>query len=155
MTLDRRELLKVTAGVAAVATLPGGASAAEPPRKAIGKVSALEPGRARLFTYPDAASPAYVVKLGRPAEGGVGPDRDIVAFTAVCQHMGCVLGFERGRFVCPCHASMYDPAAAGQCYQGLATESLAQIELRLDEASGELLAVGIRGLIWGRVENVR
>jgi len=83
----------------------------------------------------------------------VGKDRDIVAFSALCTHMGCPVQYEKGRFICRCHYSMFDPAKAGQPYQGLASSWLPQIPLRMD-GKGDIYAVAVAGLIWGRVKNV-
>ncbi len=45
------------------------------------------------FNYPLQETPNILVKLGDQAEGGVGPDSDIVAFSQVCQHLGCIYAF--------------------------------------------------------------
>jgi arsenite oxidase small subunit len=48
---------------------------------------------------------------------------------------------------------MFDPAKAGQCYQGLASTPLPQIRLRVAQ-NGDILAQGVVGLIWGRARNI-
>lgn len=106
-----------------------------------------------FFNYPDPDSPAILVKIGRPAIGGVGPDKDIVAFSALCTHQGCPLSYSNGRFICKCHYSMFDPAKNGQTYQGHASEWLPQIRLRVD-SKGDIYAEAVEGLIWGRVINL-
>ncbi|MCA9540659.1 MAG: arsenate reductase (azurin) small subunit, partial [Myxococcales bacterium] len=125
-----------------------------PVARPIGHLNDLTPGRAVPFLWPDEASPALLIRLGRGAAGGVGPDRDVVAFSALCTHQGCPVQFENGRFLCPCHYSQFDPCLGGQCYQGPATECLPQIRLRLD-ADGALYVEGCDGLIWGRLETPR
>lgn len=80
--------------------------------------------------------------------GGVGPERDVVAFSAVCTHLGCVVEVRDRRTVCPCHLSMFDPRVGGRCYQGPAPTRLARIRLRLDD--GVLYAIGAEGEVWGR-----
>jgi arsenite oxidase small subunit len=106
-------------------------------------------GRAVAFYYPDQNASAWLVKLKTPAFEGVGPEQDIVAFSGICTHMGCPVGFDGDRFVCPCHYSMFDPAKNGHVYQGLASDYLPQITLRLD-AAGDIHAERMSGLVWGR-----
>lgn len=108
-------------------------------------------GTAQLTYYPDAASPIYVTALSEAVEGGVGPKRNIVAYSALCTHRGCQVVFRDGRMVCPCHFSAFDPARTGQCYQGPASEYLPRVIL--DVVDGDVFAVAIEGLIWGRSAN--
>jgi Rieske Fe-S protein len=61
------------------------------PRLKIGSVSALNVGDVVDFKYPTEQSSASLVKLGRPAAGGIGEEEDIVAFGTDCTHMGCPL----------------------------------------------------------------
>lgn len=123
------------------------------PSVKIGKVRGLEPGKPVAFNYPDDNSPAWLLKLETHAYEGVGPDKDIVAFSGICTHMGCPVAFVGERFVCPCHKSMFDPAKNGQVYQGLASDYLPQIALRINRA-GEIYAESMSGLIWGRASDV-
>lgn len=169
--LSRRQFFKASGGLAAGAGLatgaiPGAAHAAAGadagstvlpyPRKALGKVAQLKVGQPVAFTYPDASSPCTLLKLGVPAEGGVGPGRDIVAFSTLCTHMGCPVSFDAqsGCFKCPCHFSTFDAEKGGQMVCGQATEDLARILLQYDAGAGTVTAVAVEGLIYGRQSNL-
>jgi arsenite oxidase small subunit len=106
------------------------------------------------FTYPDAASPAVLLRLRQRASGGVGPDQSIVAFSSLCTHKGCPVAFrpERKLLICPCHWSSFDPGKAGQMVIGQGSQSLPQITLRVNGTMVQ--AIGISGLIYGRETNV-
>jgi rieske iron-sulfur protein len=63
------------------------------------------------------------------AEGG------IVAFSAICTHAGCaVSGWKptEAHFLCPCHGSVYDPAARGRVVAGPAPRPLPALPLHSD-----------------------
>jgi arsenite oxidase small subunit len=92
--------------------------------------------------------------LQETAIGGIGTLKNVVAFSSNCPHMGCPLSYSSGRFVCGCHYSMFDAAKNGQTYQGLASQWLAQVTLRLDKPSGNIYAEGIEGLVYGRISNL-
>ena len=124
------------------------------PSVKVGNLHDLEVNKPVAFHYPDAASPAMLVKVGETAYEGVGPDRDIVAFSIICTHMGCPVAFKDGRFVCPCHYSMFDPVKNGVPYQGLASDYLPQITLRIVPTSGDIHAEAMSGLVWGRTRDV-
>lgn len=154
--LDRRSWLKLT-GLATAATAvvtagrPGSvlAGAAKP----VARLDGLKAGEAVAFQWPDAESPCWLLKTGRATDGGVGPDRDVVAYSALCTHQGCPVVVEDGRFICPCHFSQFDPEKGGQCYQGVATVPLPRVQLAVRD--GHVVAVGMDGLPWGRVEGAR
>ena len=75
-------------------------AAGSPKGTAIGLASDVPVGGAREFTDPAQGIPAYVV---RPSESSY------VAFSAVCTHMGCTVGFFQPalQFRCPCHGSIF------------------------------------------------
>ena len=60
------------------------------PRKKIARLSQLKVDQPVAFQYPwtDFNSTDMLVKLGTRAGAGVGPDRDVVAFSTLCSHMG-------------------------------------------------------------------
>jgi arsenite oxidase small subunit len=159
MPLTRRALVQtgVIAGALADPVL-GRAALLMPdgkpwPSVRIGNAATLEPGKPVAFGYPDEHSPAWLLKLSGPGYEGVGPAKDIVAFSGICTHMGCAVEFVGERFVCPCHKSMFDPARNGQIYQGLASDYLPQVRLRVDGA-GDIYAEAMSGLVWGRASTV-
>ena len=106
------------------------------------------------FNYPDATSPAVLVRLRQPAEGGIGPDRTIVAYSILCTHKGCPVAYrpERKLLICPCHWSSFDPAKGGQMVIGQGSQALPQIALRLNGSM--IQAIGVTGLIYGRETNI-
>jgi len=65
---------------------------------------------------------------------------DFAAFSAVCTHAGCTVGFDQSakEFVCPCHGSIYN-ALTGAVIQGPAPLPLPAIGVRLD-TNGTLYA---------------
>lgn len=168
--VSRRIFLKVggasALGGAAAVALPGDAQAAAGvdtsrtvlpyPKKAIGTASKMTRGTPVSFAYPDASSPCAAVKLGTAVPGGVGPDRDIVAYSTLCTHMGCPVAYDSGTntFKCGCHFSLFDAEKAGQMICGQATENLPRIRLDYNAQSGAVTAVGVDGLIYGRQANV-
>lgn len=81
------------------------------PDRRVGDASALTENTPVDFLYPDERSPCALIKMGRAIPGGAGPDRDIVAYSILCTHMGYPLEYEADarRFKCNCHYSMFDP----------------------------------------------
>ena len=156
MPVSRREFIKSSAALAAAAPImPTLYLAPGLPFRAvkISTLAALKTGQPITFAYPTPQSPANLVKLGRPALGGVGPAGDIVAFSAVCTHMGCNVEYTGGRFLCPCHYSQFDPAKNGEVYQGLAVEYLPQIRLHVVPGTGDILAEALEGVVWGHTSS--
>lgn len=146
--LDRRTWIKLTGLAGAALASKPGVGVASPP---IARLAELKPGRPVPFSYPDAASPCWLMKLGAPTAGGIGPDGDVVAYSALCTHQGCPVAVEDGRFICPCHYSQFDPARGGQCYQGVASTPLPRVQLEVRD--GAIVATGMDGLVWGRVDD--
>ncbi|MCL6556498.1 MAG: arsenate reductase (azurin) small subunit [Burkholderiales bacterium] len=168
--ISRRTFLKLggaaAAGTVATVAVPGAAGAAENaevgrvtlpyPHKVLAKGAELKVNVPVSFHYPDAASPCTLVKLGRPVPGGVGPDRDIVAYSSLCTHMGCPVTYDTATrtFRCPCHYSTFDAEMGGQMVCGQATEDLPRIVLKHDAKTDTVTAIAVEGLIYGRQANV-
>jgi arsenite oxidase small subunit len=172
LKLSRRIFLKSSGGAAAAvgasgaALAPAAAQAASPaagatttlnyPKRAVGKAGAMPVNQAVNFAYPDASSPCVAIRMGAPVSGGVGPNRDIVAFSSMCTHMGCPVQYDGATktFKCGCHFSIFDPENGGQMVCGQATEDLPRVMLDYDARTDSITAVGIDGLIYGRQSNV-
>ncbi len=161
--LDRREVLGGIAGLAATGgfSSPGraqggpSATARGHPIVDVAPLAKIEVGSEISFQYPDADSPAILIRLDRSAEGGVGPGESIVAFSTLCTHKGCPVSFKRSHnmLLCPCHWSSFDPAKGGRMVIGQASEQLPQITLQVND--GMVRAIGVAGLIYGRHTNIR
>lgn len=167
--LTRRQFLIASGGLAtatgAMVANPGRAEAATADAgrttlpykpKSVAKAAQLRDNVPVSFTFPDEASPCTLVKMGRPVPGGVGPGRDIVAYSTLCTHMGCPVSYDAGSrtFRCGCHFSTFDAELGGQMVCGQATENLPQVALQYDDRSGTVTATAVDGLIYGRQSNV-
>ena len=128
------------------------------PRKKVGQLSKLAPDKPLEFVYPDEGphSISFLVKLGKPGGGGIGPDKDVVAFNSLCTHQGGTL---RGAYradhkvagPCPLHLTTFDLRRHGMVVAGHATEMLPQVVLELE--GDDIYAVGVLGLIYGYPSN--
>jgi Rieske Fe-S protein len=128
-----------------------------------------------VFNYPFASTPCFLLKLARPAvpgmlkredgavygwNGGVGPDRNLVAFSAICAHKLAYptrdVSFIRyqkdpsatssGAVIhCCADHSVYDPSAGARVLSGPAPQPLAAILLAYDGAKDEIYALGTVG----------
>lgn len=160
--LDRRRFLKVggtaaVGGMAAAAALTSGCVPqmhASSKTVKVANLADVEPNVPIHFNYPE-EEPAVLLDMGRKVKGGIGPNKSIVAFSTACQHMGCEVRYRKNeqKFLCPCHASMYDPADEGRHFEGPTTMNLPQISLSLTH-DGKIEATGIvSGLVYGRACN--
>jgi arsenite oxidase small subunit len=130
------------------------------PRTRIGSLSGLSEGAPVGFHYPAGASvhaQCFLVKLGTKAGAGVGPTGDVVAFSALCTHMGGLLSgtYKAEHKVmgpCPVHLTTFDLTRHGIVVAGHATESLPQILLETD--GDDIYATGVMGLTFGRPSNL-
>jgi arsenite oxidase small subunit len=150
--LTRRRFMLAGGAVAGVLAIPAGVQAA-PAKKQVARLADIKVGEPTAFSYPG-DEPAYVVDLGRAVAGGAGPKRSLVAYSALCQHMGCPVNYNArtGHFVCPCHASVFDPNKNGDVLEGPSTRGLPRIHLRV--AGDAVYAVGVeQGLVYGRACN--
>ena len=163
--VGRRQFLKggamATAGAAALAVSGGTRAEASPgarvryPSTRLANIADLTENEPFEVAYPDEDAPGVLLKLGKPVEGGVGPDGDIVGFTTICPHKGYPLSYNPAdrSFNCPGHYSRFDPEAGGQQIWGQATQNLPQYMLRVDD-KGDIYAEGVDELLYGRLSNV-
>ncbi|WP_456380871.1 arsenate reductase (azurin) small subunit [Thiolapillus sp.] len=170
--LNRRQFLMYsgTAAVAAstisISLFPGEAQAKARvvtyPRKKVAQLSQLKENQPLDFNYPDDGpnSQCFVVNMGgAKAGGGVGPRRDVVAFSYLCTHQGGpmngkyqAVGEHRVLGQCPLHLSTYDLTRHGIIVSGQAYQSIPQVLLEVD--GDNVYAVGIMGLLFGRNQNL-
>lgn len=163
--VTRRQFLFMgAAAITAVAlaeVLPGQALMAQVAvhqGKKVGTLSGLRVGVPRLFRYPwgHPNCDSYLIKLGVPAGGGIGPDHDVVAFNVLCTHMGVSLkGHYNAEYQvlgpCPLHLTTFDLTRHGIVVAGHATQELPQVVL---EAHGDdIYATGIMALVYGFADN--
>lgn len=136
--------------------------------KVSSEYSVLTPD-ALTFDYPLSNEPNLLVNLAPPSggsggathvPGGVGPTGSIVAFSAICQHLGCMVpsiafyppgtcpqSFAGRPFYihCSCHGSTYDAANGAANLTGPALRPLPQVTLQWDRNDDSLWAVGVTG----------
>lgn len=126
------------------------------PKSSVGKAAGMPVNQVVNFSYPDASSPCVAIRMGSPVTGGVGPNKDIVAYSLLCTHMGCPVAYEGSTktFKCGCHFSVFDPENSGQMVCGQATENLPMIRLNYDASTDTVNATGVDGLIYGRQANI-
>lgn len=196
--MKRRGFVKLCAGaVAGIAASPEIIAAGKQQYQRYGRValvdahtrnpvsaSALEVGETYLFHYPYISTPCFLIDLGHAVEageelrtrdgepyrwqGGSGPRRSLVAFSAICAHKMShptpsvsFIGYRHGetRFrnndnsveersgviYCCSENSVYDPASGARVLGGPAPQPLAAIELEYDANSDQLYATGTLG----------
>ena len=186
--MQRREFIKFCAASAAATGTPGAvAEDARPHFYARAKLVSASgaPLRAKgipaqrnlIFHYPYASTPCFLLNLGRPAkasarllttdqksydwQGGVGAQRSIVAYSAICAHQLAYPTKEisfisyrtekcaRNKFAnvihCCAEHSQYDPAEGARVLAGPAPQPLAAILLEHDAKTDELTAIGTLG----------
>ena len=151
-------MITMNPGTAAATQVP--AEVATYPRKKIAQLSALKTDMPVEFEYPDEGQYAQsmLVMLGTEAGGGIGPNKDVVAFNSFCTHQGGDLagsykGDTKSMGACPLHLSTYDLTRHGILISGQAYQSLPQVLLELE--GDDIYAVGIFGLIFGRYDNLQ
>ena len=188
--MERREFLRFCAASAAASAASGSpALAADATPQLYGKAKlvgadgaplrakAIPAHRNLIFHYPYASTPCFLLNLGRPAKasavlktaddrpyewrGGVGAQRSIVAYSAICAHQLTYptrdisfISFRaetsaRNRHAnvihCCSEHSQYDPAEGGRVLAGPAPQPLAAILLEHDAKTDQLFAVGTLG----------
>lgn len=158
--LSRRQILSggaavgLSGGLGALASGPARAETKVLPRQEIARLDEVEVGAAIDFYYPDDDSPAILLRMEGAVESGDGPDQSLVAYSVLCTHKGCHVGWQEDQkiLICPCHWSTFDPAKKGRMIIGQASQALPKITLSVE--NGSIFATGVEGLIYGRQTNV-
>jgi len=188
--MDRRSFLGCTAGAAglsaAAASLPAFAANARPKDYARVllvndrgdplRAAELKPQENYVFHYPFEATPVFLLDLGRPVApqtlstqdrnpyqwpGGVGRNRSVVAFSAICAHQlvyptrdvsfisfrktRAQRGVQDGLIHCCAEHSQYDPARGAQVLSGPAKQPLCAVLLAHDAQADTLTAYATLG----------
>lgn len=73
----------------------------------------------------DATIGGEPVLLAQPTAG------EVVAYSAICTHQGCVVAAAGSKFECPCHGSIFD-AATGDVEVGPALEPLESVAVTVE-----------------------
>ena len=125
-----------------------------------------------LFSYPLRNEPNFLLNLypangldpsptnpgAKNVPGGIGTHGSIVAYSAICQHLGCPapaisfyppgtcprsFGSLSFYLHCSCHGSTYDAANAASNLTGPAVLPLPQVVLEADPGTGQIYATGM------------
>jgi Rieske Fe-S protein len=195
--VSRRGFLKLCAGTGALVAGSPSSLANTPPVRSHDtparlvdssgrplRLDELAVGENYVFHYPYITTPCFLLNLGKPAlprdglemddgrkyswRGGIGPERSIVAFSAICAHRMSYptpsvsfinyrhertaytneesqLAHREQVIYCCSEGSVYDPADGCRVLGGPAPQPLAAVDLGLDEDTGEIRALGIYG----------
>jgi len=124
----------------------------------VANVSTLDPSSPLRFNYPLVDTPSILIKVGAPAEGGVGPNSDIVAFSGICQHLGCFYSaLPAGgsphcnssfkavapQGYCCCHGGQYDFVHGAAVISGPPPRPVPRVILSFDASTGDIHAIGM------------
>jgi len=127
------------------------------PRVRVAQLADLSVNQPVIFAYPLDNEPNILVKLGQKADGGVGPGGDLVAFSGVCQHLGCIYGFQAPGTspacnasysaagpvgYCCCHGSVFDFLNGAKVLSGPSPRPQPQVLLEVDDL-GNVYATGM------------
>ena len=90
-------------------------------------------GSTYLFKYPTGSDPAILLRIA---------DREVVAFSQKCTHLGCVVYFQtdEDRWHCPCHEGNFD-TLTGEAISGPPTRPLGRIDVEVRD-DGMIWALG-------------
>jgi arsenite oxidase small subunit len=128
------------------------------PQVKVTNVSAVQATVPLRFNYPLVDTPCVLVKCGTKAENGVGPESDVVAFSDICQHLGCFYAVltpgtsppcdssyqaTSAQGYCCCHGGQYDFVNSGKVIGGPPPRPVPQVILRYDDGTGDIFAVGM------------
>ena len=119
-----------------------------------------------LFQYPLSNEPSFLLNLNKSVPGGLGPKNSVVAYSAICQHLGCIppsikyyppgsketKGYKVGGYIhCACHGSTYDPSDKAKIITGPTNYPLPMVELSYDSIADTYKATKMgKPVIYGK-----
>lgn len=89
----------------------------------------LPAGQGATYRDPTDGNPDLIIRQ---------PNGQLVAFTALCTHAGCTVGYQGGQILCPCHGATYS-AQTGAVESGPAPAGLSP--RKVIERSGQIYAL--------------
>lgn len=134
--LGRRAVLAATGAVGAAGLLAAcGGGGGDPMAESTS--SADDPVITDLDTLRGEGAVTFDSASGKAI--AIALDDGVVAYSAVCTHEGCAVGWDAdaAQISCPCHGSRYDPAD-GTVLNGPAVKPLPTVPVEVDEAAGVL-----------------
>lgn len=156
--VGRREMLRgvLLAGATVFVAGTSAALAGSPPRSAITPRAAGSAGSESGAAANSATSGTPIATLSQVPVGaaigfsdpGVGPaalvrlgQDTVVAYSRVCTHAGCLVGYDPSSrlLVCPCHGAEFDPARQGEVVAGPAPSPLAPVHVEVDRSTGQVV----------------
>jgi thiosulfate dehydrogenase [quinone] large subunit len=100
----------------------------------VASLDSIPIGQAIGFTGPG-SEPGVLVRLGQ---------NKVVAFSRVCTHAGCLVGYDSSArlLVCPCHGAEFDPTNGAVPVTGPTSVALPAITVAIDKATGKVVLPG-------------
>jgi len=135
--LSRRKVLVAGAGTAlgvtALAACGGGGSTGSSSTPTSGSNGGSGGGGqvlAKVADVPVGGAVSATDANGKPVIVSQPTAGDVVAFSAICTHMGCTVAPQGSQLVCPCHGSTYD-LATGDNTGGPAPSPLPKVSVKV------------------------
>lgn len=109
----------------------GGRGGKQVQGKTIASLDNLPVGGAVPFNGPG-GEPCALFRLGQT---------DVAAFSRVCTHAGCLVGYDSSShlLVCPCHGAEFDPSQGAAPVAGPAPTPLPSVRVVVDHSSGTIV----------------
>jgi len=157
--MDRREFLRgafvagltVAVGLVtkAFAAPAGSASTASTPARGTGGASSTSGGSTsvtgRTLTTLDRLPVGRAIGFTAPGIGAAVLLRlatnDVVAYSRICTHAGCLVSYDAGRHIlyCPCHGAQFDPARGAVPIAGPTSTPLQRIRVVVDPQTRKVI----------------
>jgi thiosulfate dehydrogenase (quinone) large subunit len=99
--------------------------------RAIASLESLPVGGAVAFSGPG-GEPCALFRLGTDT---------VAAFSRICTHAGCEVGYDSGSrlLVCPCHGAEFDPSRGAEPVAGPTSTPLPPVKVVIDHSRGEIV----------------